>query len=81
MWKYRLSARERRGIPTSTRSREVDVQIHWTGLAVFIACCLVVWAATTTPDWMPIAEGVASVLILLALAGFLIPRLGRNRGL
>jgi len=29
---------------------------------------------------MPLAEGVATVLILLGLAGFLLPRIRKSRG-
>ena len=37
------------------------MQINWTGLVVFAAFCLVPGAAVSRPDWMPMAEGVASV--------------------
>lgn len=57
------------------------MQINWTGLVVFAAFCVLLGAALSRPAWMPVAEGVASVLILLALAGFLVPRLRKHRGL
>jgi hypothetical protein len=56
------------------------MQINWNGLVVFAAFCLLLWAALSRPDWMPVAEGVASVLILAALGGFLLPRVRKNRG-
>ena len=56
------------------------MQINWTGLLVFAAFCLLLGAALSRPDWMPLAEGVASVLILLALGAFVLPRVRNNRG-
>lgn len=55
------------------------MQINRTGLIVFTAFCVLLWAALSRPAWLPVAEGVATVLILLGLAGFLLPRI-RNRG-
>ena len=56
------------------------MQINWTGLIVFTAFCVLLWAALSRPVWLPVAEGVATVLILLALAGFLLPKLRKHRG-
>lgn len=57
------------------------MQINWTGLIVFAAFCVLLGAALSRPTWTPVAEGVATVLILVALAGFLVPRLRKHRGL
>ena len=54
--------------------------INWTGLIVFAGFCVAVWAAASRPAWMPLAEGVGTVLILLGLAGFLLPIIRKNRG-
>ena len=56
------------------------MQIDWTGLLVFAAFCLLLGAALSRPDWMPAAEGIASVLILLALGAMVLPRVRKNRG-
>jgi hypothetical protein len=55
------------------------MRINWIGLAVFIGFCVLLWAALSTPAWMPVAEGVATVLILLGLAGLLLPKLRKSR--
>lgn len=34
------------------------MRINWIGLAVFIGFCVLLWAALSTPAWMPVAEGV-----------------------
>ena len=51
----------------------MQVQISWRGVTVFAAYCLLLSGAVSRPSWMPIAEAVATVLILFALAGFLVP--------
>jgi hypothetical protein len=56
------------------------MQIKWTGLIVFAGFCVALGAALSRPAWMPLAEGVATVLILLGLAGFLLPRIRKSRG-
>jgi len=56
------------------------MQINWTGLIVFTTFCVLLWAVLSRPVWLPVAEGVATVLILLALAGFLVPKLRKRRG-
>ena len=56
------------------------MQINWTGLIVVTAFLVLLWAALSRPVWFPVAEGVATVLILLALAGFLLPKLRKHRG-
>ena len=56
------------------------MQINWTGLIVFAAFCVLLWAVLSRPVWLPVAEGVATVLMLLALAGFLLPKLKKHRG-
>jgi len=56
------------------------MQIKWTGLIVFVGFCMALGAALSRPAWMPLAEGVATVLILLGLAGFLLPRIRNRRG-
>jgi len=56
------------------------MQINWTGLLVFAAFGLLLGAELSRPDWMPAAEGIASVLILLALGAMVLPRVRKNRG-
>jgi hypothetical protein len=55
-------------------TRSSMMQINWSGVIVFAAFCVLLGTALSRPAWMPVAEGVATVLILFALAGFLIPR-------
>ena len=57
------------------------MQINWSGLIIFAAFCLLLWAVVSRPTWMPLAEGAATVLILLAIAGIAIPRLRKHRGM
>jgi hypothetical protein len=49
-------------------STRIALQINWTGLIVFAGFCVALWAAVSRPTWMPLAEGVATILILLVLA-------------
>jgi hypothetical protein len=57
------------------------MQISWTGVVVFVAFCVALWLALSRPPWMPAAEAVATVLIMLGIGGVLLPRLRRSRGL
>ena len=55
------------------------MQINWTGLIIFTGFCVLLWAAISHPVWMPLAEGIATVLILLGLAGLLVPKIRKSR--
>jgi ABC-type uncharacterized transport system permease subunit len=54
------------------------MQINRTGLMVFTAFCVLLWAAISQSAWMPVAEAVATVLILLGLAGILVPKINKQ---
>jgi hypothetical protein len=56
------------------------MQVSWSRLAIFAAFCLVLWVALANPPWRPLAEAAAGVLILVGLAGIVIPRLRKYRG-
>ena len=56
------------------------MQINWTGLIVFAGFCVALAAVISRPTWMPLAEGAATLLILLGLAGLLLPRIRKSRG-
>jgi hypothetical protein len=55
------------------------MHLNWTGVTVFAGFCFLLWAALSRPTLMPIAEGIATVLILLGLAGFLLPKAAKRR--
>jgi hypothetical protein len=50
------------------------MQVSWTGIFVFIAFCVALWFALARPVWMPAAEAIVTVLIVLGIAGVLMPR-------
>jgi len=54
------------------------MHINWTGLILFAGFCVAFWAAVSRPTWMPLAEGVATVLIVLALGGLVWPKVRRH---
>lgn len=56
------------------------MRINWKGLVVFLGFCFLLWAALSNSAWTPLAEGVATVLVLIGLAGFFLPRLKNLRG-
>jgi hypothetical protein len=56
------------------------MHINWTGVTVFVGFCVLLWAVLSRPAWTPVAEGVATVLILIGFAGLFIPKLKRMRG-
>jgi len=49
-------------------------------LVVFLGFCFLLWAALAHSAWTPVAEGVATVLILVGFAGLFIPKLKKMRG-
>jgi hypothetical protein len=51
------------------------MQVSWSGAAVFGGFCVLLSAALSRPEWSPLAEAGATVLILLGIAGVLEPRL------
>jgi hypothetical protein len=55
------------------------MRINWIGLVVFAAFCLALVAVVSRPDWMPLAEAAATILILSGLAGLWLQR-RRRRG-
>ena len=50
------------------------MRINWVGLVVFAAFCVALVMVVSRPAWMPLGEAAATILILLALAGLLVPR-------
>jgi hypothetical protein len=56
------------------------MQVSWSGVAIFAAFFLFLWAALANPPWRPLAEAAATILILLGFAGIVIPRLRKYRG-
>lgn len=50
------------------------------GLVVFLGFCLLLSAALSNSAWTPVAEGVATALILIGFAGLFIPKLKKMRG-
>jgi hypothetical protein len=55
------------------------MHINWTGVIVFTGFCMLLWAVTARPAWMPLAEGIVTMLILLGLAGVLVPKNRKRR--
>ena len=45
------------------------MQVSWTGIFVFVASCVALWFALARPVWMPAAEAIVTVLIVLGIAG------------
>jgi hypothetical protein len=50
------------------------MQVSWAGVTVFVAFCIALWLALARPVWMPAAEAIVTVLILLGIAGVVLPR-------
>jgi hypothetical protein len=58
------------------------MRINFMGLVVFLGFCFLFWAALSNSawTWTPLAEGVATVLILIGFAGLFVPKLKKMRG-
>jgi hypothetical protein len=54
------------------------MQISWSGLILFAGFCVALWAAVSQSTWMPLAEGIATVVIVLALGRLLWPKVRRQ---
>ena len=57
----------------------MNMRINWTGVIVFTGFCGLLWTVLARPVWMPLGEGIATVLILLGLAGLLVPKIRKSR--
>jgi hypothetical protein len=49
------------------------MHISWTRIVVFVAFCLALWFGLARPVWMPAAEAIVTVLIMLGIVGVLLP--------
>ena len=61
------------------RVSQSKMQVTWTGWIVFVGFCVLLWVVVSRPVWMPLGEAIATVLILLGLAGLLVPRVRTKR--
>jgi hypothetical protein len=61
------------------RVNQSKMQVTWTGWIVFVGFCVLLWVVVSRPVWMPLGEAIATVLILLGLAGLLVPRVRTKR--
>jgi len=56
------------------------VRINFMALVVFLGFCFLLWAALSNSAWTPVAEAIATALILIGFAGLFIPKLKKMRG-